>query len=479
MKTTVEGPAMRLIYLALALLASFWAAPAAAQGPQFFYCYAVDARAGTVYMSDMHRVGPVPERRTYGQGFSAYLAEQGKVPPGTPAYCVMRATEKEIERGQMDLALGQCMECRGISAYRQVAWPRNGGAGTMLVTAPPPPAPDAGLDLRKQTSAAGPAEIGFCSRPSPGAGPGHAFVTFSRTAPDGTRYFRAIGHTVAAGTSPVGAALTFLGGAPVGGKQWEENYTSAKQDCLIVQVDDAGYQRAMAAAEPTLAALGLSGEGLAFAENYSLGDKDCVTFAHKVAAALGKTGLTVPDRGTFDTPASWIDKLKGANGQAPASAEAVPGEGLHIMVREEAAGMLVSANEADGLTRIRQQALERGGNWHFLVENDRCVGWMAVSYATNGRTPYYFLARGFDTAEQANLASRRMADEWKDAQQGTWITGRLDMFRNDYRRPPIEIEGDGLADKAMNLAQEMVHRIVVTGCGRPASPSSAVTGTRG
>ena len=142
----------RLLALIAVAFAAFWAVPAAAQGPQFFYCYAVDAKAGTVYMSDMHRVGPVAERRTYGTSFSAYLAEQGKVPPGTPAYCVMRASEKEIERGQMDLALGQCPECSGASKFQQVAWRRDGEAGTMLASGPPQPsASDAGLDLRKQT----------------------------------------------------------------------------------------------------------------------------------------------------------------------------------------------------------------------------------------------------------------------------------------------------------------------------------------
>lgn len=302
---------MRLIYLAAALIAAWIAAPAAAQGPQFFYCYAVDAKAGTVYLSDMHPVGPVAERRTYGKDFADYLAAKGEVPAGTPAYCVMRARAEEIERAQLNLAVQQCPECGDASKFEQVAWRRNGETGTMLAAKLP-------------------------QRPGP-----------AREIPE-------------------------------------------------------------------------------------------------------------------------------------ASGEAVAGAGLHIMVRDDGPDMLVSPNEANGLTSIRQQAIARGGKWHFLTQDDRCAGWMAVTYATDGHTPHYFLARGAETAEQADLAARRMADEWKAGQQGSWITGRLDAFRNDYRHPPLESRSEGALDQAIDYAKDMVRRMVVTGCGgaQPKGPMGQM-GVRG
>ncbi|HZW16760.1 MAG TPA: hypothetical protein VFF66_10990 [Brevundimonas sp.] len=299
---------MGLIQLAVAAIAGSTAPPAAAQAPQFFYCYAVDAGAGAVYLSDTHRLGPVAERRTYGQSFSDYLAANGTVPAGTPAFCVMRARAEDIERAQLDLAVQSCPECSNASRFEQVAWRRGGETGTML---------PAGLPQR----------------------PSHA-----RTIPE---------------------------------------------------------------------------------------------TAH----------------------------------------EAVPGAGLHVMVRDDAPDMLVSLNETNGLTLIRRQAAERGGKWHFLIQDDRCVGWMAVTFATDGATPHYFLARGAETAEQADLAARRLADEWKSQQQGTWITGRLDAFRNDYRHPPIESRSENLSGQAIDHAKEIVRRMVVTGCARGGTDGSI--GARG
>ena len=171
------------------------------------------------------------------------------------------------------------------------------------------------IDLRKQTSAEGISEVGFCSRPSPDAGgfPGHSFVTFSKPRPQGGRDFRAVGHTIAAGVSPVSAAFTYFGGASVAGKQMEERYTSIKQVCLVVQLDPADYARAVATAQPTLTAIGIPAAIAASAERYSLGNNDCVTLAYRVAATLAQAGLNVPARSPTDTPASWIAKLKQAN----------------------------------------------------------------------------------------------------------------------------------------------------------------------
>lgn len=116
---------MRFVYLALALLAA-WAAPAAAQGPQYFYCYVPSPKDGTVFVSDVHPVGPVAERRGYGDQFVAFLQSEGKISGGAVGYCVMRATTREIDKGRTDLAPLTCAECAGTQLIEDVSWPRGG-----------------------------------------------------------------------------------------------------------------------------------------------------------------------------------------------------------------------------------------------------------------------------------------------------------------------------------------------------------------
>lgn len=170
-------------------------------------------------------------------------------------------------------------------------------------------------DLRTMTDANGETEVGFCSRPSPDSFgfPGHVFVTFSATRPEGGRDFRAVGHTVAGGTDVPSVVISYFRGSSVAGRQMEERYTSLKQACLVLKVDRAIYQSALASAAPTLTALGIPADVAASAERYSLGSGDCITFAERVAGALRPAGLSVPARAATDTPASWIRKLDAAN----------------------------------------------------------------------------------------------------------------------------------------------------------------------
>jgi hypothetical protein len=169
-------------------------------------------------------------------------------------------------------------------------------------------------DLRTQTDAQGETEIGFCARPSPDAFgfPGHAFVTFSEIPNGGARKFRAVGHTVSTAGIPA-TVFTYFGGRPVSGRQMEEIFSHLKQACLVLKVDRAVYDRAIAAARPTLSALGLPDELAATAESYSLTGNDCIDFALRVAQIVQSSGLNVPPRGPTDTPGAYIRKLINAN----------------------------------------------------------------------------------------------------------------------------------------------------------------------
>jgi hypothetical protein len=170
-------------------------------------------------------------------------------------------------------------------------------------------------DLRTMSDSVGVTRVGFCARPSPASFgfPGHAFAAFIEEPVGGQFFFRAVGHTVASGTSPIRAALTYLGAPPIDGKLAEERYTDAQQQCLTVTVNRIDYDRAVSAARPTLTALGVPDQHATYGESYSLNEADCVDYVVKVASSLKGAGLNVPARSATDTPFRYIDKLLTAN----------------------------------------------------------------------------------------------------------------------------------------------------------------------
>lgn len=168
-------------------------------------------------------------------------------------------------------------------------------------------------DLRTRTDAAGVTEISFCARPSPNAFgfPGHAFVAFNDQAPGGG--FRSVGQTVAPGAGVGATIFTYFSGGSVAGQQAEERYSHLKQNCLTLQVDREIYQRALAAARPTLSALGIPDAVAASAERYTLSGNDCMDFIGRVAQPLKAVGLVLPPRGPTDAPLDYIRKMSVAN----------------------------------------------------------------------------------------------------------------------------------------------------------------------
>lgn len=170
-------------------------------------------------------------------------------------------------------------------------------------------------DLRTLSDASGETEVSFCARPSPNdfGLPGHAFVAFSEKPTGKLRIFRAVGHTIAPTAGPVASGFTYFSGGSVAGQQAEERYTHVKQACLTLQVDRMVYQSALAAARPTLTAVGVPDAVAASVERYTLNGNDCIDFAMKVAQVIKPAGLNVPARGAIDTPMSYLQKLIAAN----------------------------------------------------------------------------------------------------------------------------------------------------------------------
>lgn len=169
------------------------------------------------------------------------------------------------------------------------------------------------IDLKNQTDADGSArEISFCARPSPEKLnlPGHAFIAFSETKKDGSLHFRAIGHTA---YSVGEALLSYTGLIPANGALVNENYSSVKQECLTVQVNQRQYDKSYEIATQPLKSIGIIfDENQAIQKSYSLAAEDCVGFIITQAKFFGSK-LTVPVRKPDELPLNYIRRLIDAN----------------------------------------------------------------------------------------------------------------------------------------------------------------------
>lgn len=174
-------------------------------------------------------------------------------------------------------------------------------------------APHRERDLRNQTDSTGEYSISLCSRPSPGpAGlPGHAFIAYSHLPPGGSpRKFLALGFTTAAG--PIEGLLSFSSRlATPQGFLGEEMFTHVKENCLVLLVNQADFERAYALATPYGAIPRL--QDLRYMARYSLGTNDCMTFAISTAKLFEGKGVKVPARGPLETPQAYVRRLIDAN----------------------------------------------------------------------------------------------------------------------------------------------------------------------
>jgi hypothetical protein len=313
-----------------ALAAALAAAPAAAAEVHHFYCYAVDAARGTVFVSDMHDTGPVSERAAYGEQFATYLKAKGLASAGVRPSCVMRASEREIQLSRAELA-DSCGTCGGIRRFADVAWLRGGDSGANALLA--------GKLIRKPAAAPAPAPA--AEPPPPAAGP-----------------------------------------AP-----------------------------------------------------------------HAPPAA-------------------------------PAEPEPVAGEGVYVLGRRDATEVVFAANEERGAYRARQKADLKGGTWTTILSDDRCPGWVAIAYASNGTERWYYPAVGADSEGEAGQAARAAAEEATRRRDGIWITGVLVAFRNDFHHKPVDLAAAVGHDGVIGTAKGLVRREVVSGCPQGRGPYATV-GVRG
>lgn len=169
------------------------------------------------------------------------------------------------------------------------------------------------VDLRNQTDVdGGVREISLCARPSPDKPglPGHAFIAFSETRNDGSRTFRAIGHTV---FSVGEALLSYTGLVTAAGALVDEKYTSIKQQCLTLQVNRGEYEKSYGLAAQLLKSVGVVfDETKPIQKAYSLAAEDCVGFLITQAQFFGPK-VVVPSRKGGDLPLNYVRRLIDSN----------------------------------------------------------------------------------------------------------------------------------------------------------------------
>lgn len=167
------------------------------------------------------------------------------------------------------------------------------------------------IDLRNQTDANGDYAISLCARPSPGplALPGHAFVAYSFKPTGGERKFLALGFTTDSSVKGVLSFSKVLATPP--GYLGEEKYTSVKEECLVLLVNESDFNAAYALALPFYNVPALS--SLTYSGVYSLTTNDCVTFMTNTAKQFTPRGIKVPPRQSIDLPLPYLRKLIDAN----------------------------------------------------------------------------------------------------------------------------------------------------------------------
>jgi hypothetical protein len=316
-------PTSRLLVVLAALgLDMLLAAPASSQSLRYFYCYAVDRQQGAVFVSDMHDVGPVSERASYGEQFANWLKAKGIASGAVKPFCVMRPTEDEVAQGRRELS-AYCPECGGIRRFRDIAWLRQGKDAKALLAGK---------------------------------------LTSPRDAP---------------------------------------THPAAKSPKQVVQ-----------------------------------------------------------GPGTASAP------------------EPVDGQGVFILGRRDATDVIYSANEHRGAYLVRQKADLRGGKWTSILSDNRCPGWVAVAYASNGTERWYYVAQGADSEGEAGQSALAAADNAAKRMEGLWITGVLASFRNNFQPQPVDLVDAVIEDGAIDTMKGIVRRQVVSGCPAERSPYATI-GIRG
>lgn len=180
--------------------------------------------------------------------------------------------------------------------------------------------------------------------------------------------------------------------------------------------------------------------------------------AGKLVAPEQPKGAEVLPSASSDSVRAEASVPPGASPDSP-----VKGRGVFIRVRMDMTDVVYSANEKNGDFLTRHKAQLKGGRWQLLDSDNRCPGWMAVAYASNGTERQYYVSQG--AASEGEASRQALDDAVKTTQYhpGTWITGVLAAFYNDYQPD--------------DAARGSLRQLLTEGCPAPRSGSSI--GVRG
>lgn len=162
-------------------------------------------------------------------------------------------------------------------------------------------------------------------------------------------------------------------------------------------------------------------------------------------------------------------------GAPPAPEENSEIYGLWLMVRSDKPDLLSSANRTPDPSLLRLRADLRGGKWSMLLSDDRCTGWGAVAYASDGEKFVYFVERGADDEGEASRGALARAERYVGSKPN-WHVQVLESFDNLYRQTVANAVAEGRGG-VMGTARSVVGALVKSNCTE--NSSSGAAGARG
>lgn len=148
-------------------------------------------------------------------------------------------------------------------------------------------------------------------------------------------------------------------------------------------------------------------------------------------------------------------------------------DGVYILGSREGNDLIYAANEENGGSKTRLKADLKGGKWTTVAHNNRCPGWMAVAYASDGTERVYYLAQGAESQGEASLQALDQAEQAASRKDGNWTTGVLLALENKYRSNPLTVGDvveslaeDGVIETAKGLTYRAATSDKSLGCPR-------------
>lgn len=178
----------------------------------------------------------------------------------------------------------------------------------------------------------------------------------------------------------------------------------------------------------------------------------------------GERGLPIPN--IAQTKSGSIAPL-------PRDTELADDIGAFALARIDGIGVVFDGNHANSQAIVAAEAREKRWRTVPLLSNDKCAGWAAISYASNGVNVRYFVSRGKSSQSSADKEAKASANTFADKQPMVWSKKVIVSFNNFYKAPPVDFSKDVIEGGKVYIRQ-----VVVDECASLQSDSVAI-GLRG